>query len=321
MGLLTLGGSVIAGKPRRLVTPAPPAVLQDRVLGDFMNSLWYEDTVWQSTPRWINALCVADGGKSLEGRGSFGFANDWAFNPPAFATQYTGVTDPDPVNDPFTAWSQVVAAGFTDFTMTPDNFHEMPVRPANPTDPNVSEPPSAGADDYVTEFLAIIDALEANAGGTPNYWVHEGWADGASNVGAGLLYLEADGSSTSTRFANWRSRTTDEFGYGAWFDQCITSLRAARPALSSRINLLPVARTLVSVMENTAASSMASADWFDDNAPHGLDGTYLVAAAVVYSTMFEEVAPTPSFTGTNVHATIQTNWTAIASHIATQVGV
>jgi hypothetical protein len=76
-----------------------------------------------------------------------------------------------------------------------------------------------------------------------------------------------------------------------------------------------VARVLVSVMENTPASAMTCGEWFEDDAPHGRHTLYLIAGAITYSTLFGEAAPQPSFRGATIHASVASNWPAIASHI------
>jgi hypothetical protein len=171
-------------------------------------------------------------------------------------------------------------AGFTDILMVPDNFSGPPVFSGAQTNPRLGGPvPEAGADDYVTEFEDCIDPFEANTSGV-NYWVYEGWARGDDN-------LNGDGSGSSTQFSDWRAQTTTTYGYGGWFDSLTAALQADVPGAASRINLIPVARTRVSVMEMSELSAMSAGDWFFDDAPHGRDCCYLVAGANCYTATFQ----------------------------------
>lgn len=289
----------------------PPSVPQDRVIGAYMNSLYYENLNYGSVPLWMDRFADADGSKSVQARGNFGFAQGWVKNPPTFDQHHVGVTKPGP--DDLTSWSDVNATNFTDIIMVPDNFSGPPVSQGAETNPRLGGAiPEGGADDYVTEFEDCIDPFEANSDDEPFYWVYEGWAQGDQ-------LINGDGSATSGDFADWRGRTTTDFGYSTWFDNLVAALKVDVPAAASRIGLIPVARVLVSVMEMTEASSMVAGDWFKDEDPHGLDSCYLIAAAITYATLFQEIPPQPDFTGATVHPAITSNWTAIALHIYDQV--
>lgn len=314
MSLATINGSMLS----RLysVTSAAPAVEQDRVIGAFMNSLYYHADELRNVPVWQHRMAVARGGQSIAAQADFGFAHGWAKNPPNYHQDWTPyVTHPGAASGGSSNWPSIETAGFTDIIMVSDNFTGPPYGPGMETNPRLGgSVPEAGADDYVTEFADCITPFEANTTGTKNYWVYEGWANAE-------LDLNTDGSGTSQEFETYRGRTSTDYGYNGWFDSLVTELRVDVPSVASRINLIPASRCLISVMENTAASSLTAADWFEDDAPHGRDVCYLIAAMAAYAVMFQEQPPTPSFTGSTVPAVVQSNYTAIAAHVATVAGI
>lgn len=289
-------------------------VPQARVLGVHMNSAWWHSD-YGCVPLWLHRMCVAAGGKSVAARGQFDDFNTAFKNPPKYDQRFPETTFPTARIGSYSTWAQHAIDRYTDVVYVPDNFQGPPNYSGAATDPNVSLPPSGGADDYVTEWTETITIREANSDDAVTHWLYEIWADGASNEGAGLLMMQENGSATPERFANWRGRTTGTFGYGAWFDQLLAGTRANLPGVAPRIRMIPVARTLVSVMENTPASALSCGDWFEDDAPHGRHHLYAVVGAICYSTMFGEVAPQPDFRGATIHPAIASNWSGIASHI------
>lgn len=311
MSMMTIGGSLVSGL-YSLATPAP-SVPQDRVLGVFENSLWDHADDYREVPEWLHRMTVANGGQSISGQGQFGFTQGWSKNPPDFDQDWLPeVATPDAS----ASWASIDAAGFTDILLVTDNFSGPPALQNTGTNPRVGgDVPEGGADDYVTEFEDCIAPFEANIDDSPRYWVYEPWADGDQ------LIDHPTGYASASDFAAWRERTTGGFGYGTWFDNLVAALKEDLPAVADRIGLIPTARVMVSVMENTPASTLDAVDWFEDSSPHGRDSCYVIAAAITYATLFQETPPQPDFTGASVHSSITSNWATIASHIASEVGL
>lgn len=302
MARLVLGGSRISGGFRTV--PIVSAVLQDRVLGGSMNSLLYHADDYQAVPPWIKRMTDANGGQTITAQMSF--ASETASAPNYNQNWEPLVTSPGAT----ASWASIDSVNFTDMIIVTDNFSGPPILNGAETDPSIGGPvPRPAEGTWVTEWQNIITAMAANTDDEPTFWLYEGWADGGQ-------FLNADGSGTTQEFSDWRDLTTTTHGYTTWFDSLLSQTKANNSAIASRIKILPVARTLVSVMELASLSTLTAADWFEDDAPHGEDVCYLVAAMVCYTAMFEEQAPTPSFASTTVPAVFQSNYTAIAAHIA-----
>ena len=160
---------------------------------------------------------------------------------------------------------------------------------------------------------AIIDGFELNLSNSPNYWIYECWPDGGPS---GFPLIASDGSSTPTNFASWRARAGGN--WTTWYDNLVSQAKANVPGAASRIEMIPVCRAMVDVMENTALSSLDSDDWFVDDSPHGTQTCYLFAAMVTYTILMQQQAPTPSFTGTSVNSTFTSNYTTIAARLVSE---
>lgn len=321
MSLIT---PLVSGGLRRSI-PIVPSVAQDRVIGAHMNSTWWHSSS-AAVPIWLHRMCVADGGKTMATRGDFDAFGDHASPPTYNDDNIPEITVPSSEIVSYTSWAEVNADGYTDTVYVTDNFQGPPTFSGDVTDPNSTDadglPPVSGAGSYVSEFIATITDKEANHTIPQNHWLYEIWGNGG-------LDLNADGSGTAQQFADWRSRTTDSTVWGGtpstsysnWFDTLLADTKANFAAdVADRIKMIPVARMWVDVMENTSASALGSDDWFEDTAPHGLGGHgYCVAAAVVYSCIFQEVAPTPDFTGHTFNSTVSSNWSEIATRIYDQL--
>ncbi len=293
-------------------TGATAQVAQDRVIGASMNSLFYHANDFRDVPTWLDRMADADGGKRIFAQGTFDVRSN---NPPNW-TQNWG-PDVRPIGLPTeggASWARANAVNITDMIIVTDNFSGPPVYQDTGTNPRVAGPvPIPNAADWVSEITnSIITPFETNTDSDTIYWIYEGWADGG-NV------LSEDGSASSRDFAAWRTRTTGGFGYSEWFDNLVSALQEDTPAAASRIKIIPVARVMVSVMENTPVSALSSQDWFEDDAPHGRDTLYLLAAMIVYSAMFEEQAPMPIFNGAQVNEVFKSNYDLIAAHIFAQI--
>lgn len=307
----TLSFAIISAAAFFAPISATAQVAQDRVIGASMNSL-YNHGKYQNVPVWLHRMANADGGKRIWAQGTFDVRSN---NPPSWSQNWMPeVKSPNLPRGDEASWARVNSASLSDMVIVTDNFSGPPVYVRSPsTNPREGgSVPMPNATDWVTEITnSVIAPFEANTNISPTYWIYEGWADGGRILGD-------DGSSDASGFAAWRDRTTKGMGYGEWFDNLVIALQEDTPAAAERIKIIPVARSMVSVMENTAVSSLASDDWFHDNAPHGRDTIYLLAAMITYSALFEEQAPMPDFTGARINEVFLNNYDSIAAHIFEQ---
>ncbi len=289
-----------------LPTDAIGEVQQRRAVGAYMNSLY------DRIPPMMKLLTEANGEQFFAGQGSYDIGPpleppDWRQNWKTLGVPVMGAQN---------SWPSIDRANVTDVVMLTDNFSGPPAyesQGANP-DPSVGGPLPWHIEEGRSRFWTgtisdIVATHEANVGDRPNYWIYEGWSDG------GRLLDEATGAGSDRDFADWRERTTTKFNYTGWYDNLLSQVKENVPDAASRIKLIPVARTMVSVMENTPASSLSADDWFADDAPHGEDTLHLLAAMIVYSAMFEEVAPKPDFSKNNINDVFSANYEEIASHV------
>jgi hypothetical protein len=289
-------------------TSAAAQVAQDRIIGASMNSLYYHSNEFQNVPTWLDRMADADGGKRIAAQGTYDVRSN---NPPNWTQNWLpDVASLHLPTEGAASWARANAANITDMIIVTDNFSGPPVYTDTGTNPRVGGPvPIPNAADWVYEITnSIIVPFEANTDDDPTYWIYEGWADGGN-------ILAENGTANAGNFAAWRDRTTGGLGYGQWFDNLAAALQEDTPAAASRIKVIPVARTIVSVMENTAASALASEDWFEDDAPHGRATLYLLASMIVYSSLYQEPAPMPDFTGTQINDVFRCKYNSIAVNI------
>lgn len=303
--------AAIAAAPVLTATNASAEVPQNRVIGAYMNSLFDHSRPWGSVPPWLQRMAQAKGGQSVAVQGSYGIqqplAPDWDQNWMAHGVRSSGAAN---------SWRGVDAANITDIIILTDNFSGPPVYSSQGSNPDPSaggqipRPPAEGKALYWgDELTELVTAHETNVTDKPNYWIYEVWADG------GKILKESNGAGSPRKFAAWRERTTTQYAYSKWFDNLLSQTKANVPGAASRIKMIPVARTMVSVMENTPASAITADEWFEDDAPHGSHTLYLLAAMIVYSALYQEPAPMPDFSGSDVNDTFKSNYNVIADHI------
>ena len=297
--MYTLNGALIGSGLFTAAVSDPP--LQDRVIAGLLNSLIDHDrtTHPRSAFAWIDKMMDADGGQSIEAQ--WGYDTSYETRPPNFDQNDTahGVASPGAATGGSASWASNDAANFTDYIHCTDNFH-WATGGGGSSDPADSP--------YVEALGAIITGFEDSTDDTVRYWLYEPWRDGDGYFGefTGAELVSGD-------WADWRAANTGT--YGTWFDDWVADVKVANPDEADRITLIPMARIMVDVMEMSELSAMASTDWFHDNAPHGVDCTYVLSAMVIYTYMMEQQAPTPSFTGASIHSAFSSNYTAIAARV------
>lgn len=313
MSLMRIGNGLAGGGLYRYNPPA--SVLQERITGTYGHSLWYSADPYRLVPRWTTAMVTAAAdSKSFEN--SFTFDTIPGALPPNYDRQMPGVTETH-TGGAYANWAAADADGYTDVISFVDNFNVGPIRAGMETDPRIAIP-AASSVNMVQHFVNLFNGWETNSTLTPTYWIYEVWGDsGSMSIPRPLA---TDGTEAyAGGFADYRALTTTTHGHTQFFDDCLADVKSDLPAFADRIKMIPACRVLISTMELAALSGMGAGDWFEDDAPHGTDSCYCVVGAIVYSCLYEEAAPEPSFAGSAVHSTIQSNWASIASHINTQV--
>ena len=291
-------------------SPAEAEVLQRRSTGAYMNSLY--DLV----PPMMKLLVEANGEQFFAGQGSYDITPpvappNWKENWIRFGVPSSGVAN---------SWQSLERANVTDVIIVTDNFSGPPVYGSQGRDPDpvaggpIPRPPAAGkALTWGDEVTDIITAHEQNVTDEPIYWIYEGWSDAAK------ILDDSTGAGSARDFAAWRERTTTQYNYTGWFDNLLSHAQESLPAVADRIRMIPVARVMVSVMEDTPASVITADEWFTDSAPHGGDTLHLLVAMIVYSSMFEERPIKPDVTGKDIHPAFIENFEEIAGHVFEKV--
>lgn len=235
----------------------------------FGNSLVHHltDSDETSVPHWV-ALMAKESGQDFALSGQWGFLRDFAGTlPPVPNWSFEAVTP---------AWDSEATsfadAGLTSIWMNPANFiqYQAPDQPFDGDNPDQSTPIGTASD--------VINWVRGEAPETGIY-IYEGWPEMAAITGR--FPPDAAGLSKYHVFA-----TGD---HAAWYDAFVAGLRQAVP--DAEIALIPVARVLSSVMQDTALSALSADTFYSDDAPHGTSALYLMAAMVAYNTIYAEPVP------------------------------
>ncbi|TWT34622.1 hypothetical protein Enr8_20350 [Blastopirellula retiformator] len=165
----------------------------------------------------------------------------------------------------------------------------------------------APADD-VSEYLPLIDYLTAAEPGI-EVQIYEGWPD----MSPFLTAFPA----TDAEFANYAEYSLGD--YQAWFDTLIDSLRAARPDVTFRP--IEVNEALIGLLNDSELglqgrlSGVTQTDLFSDDAPHGTETTYFLAAIATYSENFGQPIPADYVAPESIHPLVRANLADISEFI------
>ncbi|MCC1491161.1 calcium-binding protein [Cognatishimia sp. F0-27] len=269
---------------------------QDNIQAYFFgNSLVHhvENSTGQTNvPHWIDAMAEADG-RRFAVDGQWGFLRNFAADAAPTAKWgfpgVQGVWSPD--DGPFGA------AGYDAVIVTPANF----IQYQEPDVPYDGE--NAGGDSPYSAALRLFDRI---AGQSPDsrLYLYEGWAEMAGVV-ATFPPDEADFE---------RYHALNAGSYHRWYRTLLDDIAIARPALE--IELIPVASVLAGLFaEGGLLSDLDPRALYTDDAPHGTETLYLLAAMVTYSALYD-VAPPSGWTPPDGIATaLRQNYPAIAAEI------
>ncbi len=240
---------------------------------------------------WLDLLAET-ASNTVAVNGEFGFLRNFADRPePISQWGWSGV---DSLLPEGTSFSSV---DFDSILIVPANF----IQEFAPTD------------DYWDEARSPLEATVDLVGdmqiSQPNakIRIYEGWAD----MGPYAPVFPPDAASLAAFHA---------FNIGAyhdWYVQYTGLLQAAFP--SADIELIPVARILSQVLTGPLAGIPVT-DLYTDNAPHGTDTVYFLAAMIVYEAQFGVAPPVlPSFPA-ELHPDVATYYTQVLQTISAGLG-
>jgi hypothetical protein len=263
----------------------------------FGNSLIHHQTPSDETtvPHWLHHLALT-GGKTFAVDGQWGFLRNFEKDLPP--------TDQWSFKEAKSGWNRdntaFARAGFNTIMVNPANFiqYQPADTPYDGDNPDNQTPLGA--------TLALFDWLEQQTSGQ-KYYVYEGWADMASfadPVPEDALALQ-----------KYHDYNIGE--YHAWYEDYVRRVREGRPDLD--VNLIPVASILSKLFTETELKDIKPTDLYSDNAPHGTNNTYFLAAMVTYTMIYGEKAPASFVAPASLHPLIRDNYGAIAEKICAEL--
>jgi hypothetical protein len=233
----------------------------------FGNSLIHHltDEGRSNVPYWLARLAEAEG-HSLRLDGTWGFVRDFARDlPPEPNWSFEGV------ERVMTGGEGFRRAGFDTILINPANF----IQGRRPDQPYEGDNPTG--DSPLSATLRVLDWASANAPGA-RLFVYEGWA----------LMSSVTRYPPNARGLRRYHRENMGF-YHDWYVDYVDAIRAARPEMN--IELIPVASALSRVLSETSLSELDGTVFYEDEAPHGTEALYFLAALATYSAIYGEPPP------------------------------
>ncbi|SFD71631.1 calcium-binding protein [Roseivivax sediminis] len=235
---------------------AAPALAQDRSVYVWGNSLVHHpEQDRTNVPYWLGRLAAAEGrGIALDGQWTFLREVAEAEMAPQWGfdgVEKVGAADPG-------AYDAIV--------ITPTNFIQY-------QSPEAEYDGAEGSPLSVT--LSLLDRMREVAPEAA-YLIFEGWAD------------MGDYGYPPGWWAERRYHGFNRGDYHDWYVDYVEALRAARP--EARITLIPVAPILSEIITGPL-SDMEAEDFYLDDAPHGTQETYFLAALVTHAVLNDGPPP------------------------------
>ena len=259
----------------------------------FGNSLinHLSDSPGTAVPYWLGQLARA-GGKAYAVSGQWGFLRDFATLPPRPNWSFPGVTP---------AGAPRAGAGFDTVLINPANFiqYQTPDAPYEGDNPGAQSPLSA--------TLRILDWTQETWPGA-RVMIYEGWPD--------MGEFAPDFPPSGRGLRRWHAHASG--GYRDWYDSYVQGLGAARPGVD--VTLVPVSSILSALQTGLLADVPAEA-LFTDNAPHGTDTLYFLAALVTYGAFFEAAPPENFALPDTVHPVVRAKYPQIVAEISKALGL
>ena len=233
-----------------------------------------------ATPYWMAQFAAADPDNTYLIDGMFGPFNSAADLFPQWGFEGAqGVWDPD---------FSFASVDFTSVVITPFNFVQQHQSPQD-----------------LSQFLPFIDTVIALEPGMTVY-IYEGWADMATFI--------ASFPPTMDEFLTYANYALGE--YQVWMDAHVAAYQAARPGVT--FEAIPINQALIGLLVDPvlglqgALSGVSMTDLFEDDAPHGTDTLYFLAAVAMYSHQFGEPIPSNYVIPPEVHPLVAANIGAIS---------
>jgi len=259
----------------------------------FGNSLinHLSDSPGTAVPYWLAQLARADG-KSFATAGQWGFLRDFTDLPPKPNWSFPGVTS---------AGAPRAGAGFDTVMINPANFiqYQAPDVPFEGENPDTQSPLSA--------TLKVLDWTQEAWPGA-RVMIYEGWPDMAG--------FARNFPPSKRGLRRWHAHATG--AYRDWYDGYVAALRAARPGVD--VALLPVSSAL-SALQTGLLPDMPVEALFTDNAPHGTDTLYFLAALVTYGAFYEAPPPRDFDLPDTLHPLVRENYPQIVDEISKALGL
>ncbi|WP_170925206.1 calcium-binding protein [Roseovarius gaetbuli] len=277
-----------------MLTAAPALAERDSVKSYiFGNSLinHLSDSPGTAVPYWLGQLARADG-KTFATSGQWGFLRDFADLPPKPNWSFPGVTS---------AGTPRAGAGFDTVMISPANFiqYQAPDAAFEGDNPDAQSPLSA--------TLKVLDWTQEAWPGA-RVMIYEGWPD------MGGFARNFPPSKRGLR--RWHAHATGD--YRDWYDSYVMALRAARRDVD--VTLVPVS-SILSGLQTGLLSDVPVGALFTDNAPHGTDTLYFLAALVTYGAFYEAPAPKGFDLPDTLHPLVRERYPQIVDDISKALGL
>jgi hypothetical protein len=251
-----------------------------------------EEADHTNVPHWINEMAKA-AGKDFATDGQWGFLRNYADGlPPTANWSFSGVSG---------AWSPdrrgFGEAGFDAVVIAPANFiqYQLPDVPYD-GDNSTGESPLG----------ALLRVLDWTAQESPEtrLFVYEGWA--------GMAEVTGPFPPDQAGFERYLAFNANE--HAGWYDELFEDLAQARPSL--QVRFVPTARILAALLsEGGVLAGIPVQALFTDDAPHGTETLYLLAAMITYSALYETPPPSDWRPPVTLHPDVTENYEAIADAI------
>ncbi|MFC0156455.1 hypothetical protein CDZ97_06300 [Mameliella alba] len=266
-----------------------PRSISQYIFGNSLVNYTDAGDVYANVPIWMD-LFADTAGLGYAVSGSYGFLRNFADWPePYDQWGFPGVAG---------AWNSDLV-GFADAV-----FDSILITPANFIQ-DVS-PDTHYSGDSRSPFDAVLDIVDDLLADHPAalLLVYEGWADMAPYVPEFPISTEA--------FAQYHAYNMG--AYHDWFLDLVDMVNIARP--TADLALLPVASILSELMTGVLPSVPAEA-FYIDNAPHGTETTYFLAAMITYQASYGQLPQLPVSLPAAIHPDVLANFDTINVEIET----
>lgn len=233
----------------------------------FGNSLVHhlsEDEDHTNVPYWLGQMARADG-RALGVDGSWGFTRDYGKSlPPTPNWSFDGVKR---------VWrsGDFGDAGFDAMILTPTNFIQYQA----PDKPYYDDPDATP----LQALQKVSNWVERTSPDTRQF-IYEGWADME-----GKIRSFPPGNRRLNRYYRF-----NQGEYHDWYVDLVERMNRDNPAADVR--LLPVGSILTQIIgRGGLLEDLDVTDLFTDDAPHGTATTYLLAAMITYSALYDVPPP------------------------------